>query len=285
MKAGLFCAISGEMSPALAAKVARGAEERGFYSLWAPEHVMFFEEYKSRYPYNESGMVPAGEGGVVDSLIALSWLAASTSTIRLGTGICILPQRNPIYTARHAADVDFLSGGRLELGVGIGWLKEEFEALGVPFERRGDRTREYADILKTLWTEDRPSYQGEFFDVPKCIHAPKPVQTPHPPIIFGGNSNAALRRAADVGQGWYGFNLTLEEFAERKSKLTELLTAQGKSVEDFSIYITPPGGRVDADMINRYEDLGADQLITMWGARTEEKAMRQLDGAASAFGL
>ena len=186
----------------------RAAEALGFDSLWVAEHVVLFDEYASRYPYAEDGRIPVRrDAGLIAPFTALSFLAAITHKIRLGTGICLVPQRNPLYTAREAADVDWLSGGRLDLGVGVGWLAEEFQALGVPFERRGERCRSYLEVMKRLWCDDVSQYQDEFYTLPACRQFPKPLQKPHPPIHFGGESDVALRRVADIGQGWYGFNL------------------------------------------------------------------------------
>ena len=195
-------------------------EERGFDSIWVAEHVVLFDEYASRYPYANDGRIPVRpESGILDPFAALSYLAAVTTRVRLGTGICLVPQRNPVYTAKEVATVDWLSGGRFDLGIGVGWLAEEFAALGVPFDRRGSRCRAYIDVMKTLWADPISEYSGEFYELAPTRQYPKPVQQPHPPIHFGGESDAALRRVADLGQGWYGFGLEPGEVKERISRL------------------------------------------------------------------
>ena len=221
MKLGVFCPLS---SPAADAAYVRAfgeaAEGAGFDSLWVAEHVVLFDEYGSKYPYSPDGRLPARPtSGVLEPLTSLAYLAAVTSRIRLGTGILLVPQRNPVYTAKEAANIDWLSGGRLDLGVGVGWLAEEFRAVGVPWPRRGERTRSYLEVMRRLWCDEVSEYKDEFYELPACRQFPKPVQKPHVPIHFGGESDAALQRTADIGQGWYGFNLEPDGVAERLTRL------------------------------------------------------------------
>jgi alkanesulfonate monooxygenase SsuD/methylene tetrahydromethanopterin reductase-like flavin-dependent oxidoreductase (luciferase family) len=154
MKIGVMAGFGPAASPAYVAKAAVTAEERGIHSIWVPEHVLFFPEYASRYPYAPDGKLPGNPDGVLEPFTALTYIAAHTTKIRLGTGICLVPQRNPVYTAKQVADLDYLSGGRVDLGVGIGWLREEFDALGVPWERRAARTRECVGVMQTLWCDE-----------------------------------------------------------------------------------------------------------------------------------
>src|SRR5688572_12395936 len=151
MKVGLFVPLgNGNANAEILRTLGREAEARGFESIWVAEHVVLFDDYDSQYPYAADGRFPAGgDAGLLEPLVALTYLAAVTDRVRLGTGICLVPQRNPVYTARHVADLDVLSGGRVDFGIGIGWLKEEFEALNVPFEQRGKRTDEYLQILRS----------------------------------------------------------------------------------------------------------------------------------------
>ena len=166
------------------------------------------DEPSSRYPYSDDGRiaVPAAADWI-DPLIGLSFAAAATSTIRIATGVLLLPEHNPVLVAKQAATLDTLSGGRLTLGIGVGWSREEFDALGVPFERRGARTKEYVDAIRTLWRDDIASFDGEFVHFDAVRVNPKPVHDRRIPIVFGGNSDAALRRVVAWGDGWYGFNL------------------------------------------------------------------------------
>ena len=168
-------------TPELLDAVARGAEDRGIGTIWVGEHVVLFPEYASSYPYAEDGRIPAPPGsGLLEPLVTLTYLAARTTTVRLGTAMLLLPQRNPVYVAKEVATLDWLSGGRVDLGVGVGWLKEEFEALNVPWERRGRRTDEYLEVLHTLWVDDTSSFHGETYTLDPCEMFPKPVQQPRP---------------------------------------------------------------------------------------------------------
>ena len=233
MKIGVVSGFDGRQPPEYIVGAARLVEERGLHSFFVPEHVLFFRDYGSRYPYSDNGRIPGEPDGTLEPFTALTWIAAHTSRIRLGTGICLVPQRSPVYTAKQVADVDFLSGGRLDFGVGIGWLREEFAALGVPWERRGERTAEYVRVMKALWCEEVSEYRGELYDLPPCVQNPKPVQKPHPPILFGGESDAALRRVAQLGQGWYGFQLGPDEVGDRLKSAAEVEPYAEAGVEEL----------------------------------------------------
>lgn len=280
MKVGVQSAFSQHTSPEFIATVGKAAEERGFYSIWVPEHVVFFREYRSQYPYSKDGRIPGDPDGVLEPLTALTYLAAHTERIRLGTGICLVPQRNPVYLAKQVADVDFLSGGRVDFGVGVGWLREEFAALGVPWERRGERTREYLAVMRTLWCDEVSSYQGEFYTLPECLQNPKPVQKPHPPIIFGGESEPALRRVAELGHGWFGYNVRPDQLEQLMNKLDALLGRYGRSREDIEIYVTPAVRRPDPDTLDRYRELGVDQVIFPLLARNTDQLLSRADALA-----
>ncbi|MEE9280162.1 MAG: LLM class F420-dependent oxidoreductase [Myxococcota bacterium] len=282
MRIGLFVPFASPLcTPDYIEAVGRAAEERGFDSLWVAEHVVLFDEYSSSYPYSEDGRIPAGgEAGILEPFTSLAYLAAVTERIRLGTGICLVPQRNPVYTAKEAAVVDWLSGGRLDLGIGVGWLAEEFRALDVPFEHRGSRCRSYIEVMRTLWCDPVSEYKDEFYDLPACRHYPKPVQSPHPPLHFGGESDAALRRVADVGQGWYGYNMDPEEFASRLARLDELLAERGRSRSEVQISVSPRGQAADGESLRRFHEAGADQLIVAALARDADAVRSRLDDLA-----
>ncbi|MEX2394416.1 MAG: LLM class F420-dependent oxidoreductase [Actinomycetota bacterium] len=282
MKVGLFAPLANPWAtPEYLATLAQGAEERGFHSLWVAEHVVLFDDYASKYPYAHDGKIPAGgENGMFEPFTSLAFLAANSSTIRLGTGICLVPQRNPVYTAKEVAAVDWLSNGRFDFGVGIGWLAEEFFAVEKPFERRADRCREYLDVMKTLWTDPVSEYKGEFYELPACRQYPKPVQQPHPPIHFGGESDGALRRVADIGQGWYGFNVTPENVGGYLTKLEGMLGANGRSRDEIFVSICPYLTGQDAEKVKRFADTDIDQLIVMAFAGTPSDLLTQLDALA-----
>ena len=261
-----------------------GAEERGFHGIWLGEHVVLFDKYDAEYPYAEDGRIPVGgENGLLEPITGLAFMAACTERIRLGTGVCLVPQRNPVYTAKEIAAVDYLSNGRVDFGVGVGWLEEEFTALGVPFERRGTRCREYLDVIASLWRDDVSSFKGEFYDLPPCRQYPKPVQQPGPPIYFGGESMPALRRTADLGQGWYGFNTSVEQTRGCLDQLDELIEKRGRKRDDLDIVIGPYRHKLTKDTAKEYEDAGVDTLVVMIVGRDLDEMNRWLDRFAEDY--
>lgn len=212
MKFGIIFANTGPFTqPERALELARAAESAGFESLWTVEHVVVPKGYGSKYPYDPSGKMRGGEDAPIpDPLIWLSYLAAATTSIQLATGVMILPQRNPIVFAKEVATLDQLSGGRVQLGVGVGWLKEEFDAIGVPFNERGRRTDECVEAMRALWTQDAATFHGEFVNFDECILRPRPVQ-PSVPIHVGGHTEAAAKRAGRLGDGFFPAAPTHEE--------------------------------------------------------------------------
>jgi probable F420-dependent oxidoreductase len=186
-----------------AATLATAAEAAGFESLWTVEHIVYPEGYESTYPYAPDGKMPgSGESPIPDPLIWLAFVAANTTSLKLATGISLLPERHPVTYAKEVATLDSMSGGRLMLGVGIGWLREEFEALDIPWEGRTRRTEEYADVMRTLWSGDGVSYEGEFINFENISSNPKPVNGTVP-IHIGGHSEAAAKRAGRMGDGFF----------------------------------------------------------------------------------
>ncbi|MBX9638774.1 MAG: LLM class F420-dependent oxidoreductase [Mycobacteriaceae bacterium] len=241
--------------------VAATAERHGFATLWAGEHVVMVDDSESRYPYSESGViaVPA-EADWLDPVIALSFAAAATSRIRLATGVLLLPEHNPVIVAKQAASLDRLSGGRLTLGVGVGWSREEFEALGVPFERRAARTAEYVAAMRTLWREDVASFDGQFVAFDSIRVNPKPAAGQAIPVAVGGNSDAALRRVAAWGDGWYGFNLDgIGEVRDRIDRLEKLCTESGRDRSGLRLAVALAAPRVDD--VGALAELGVDELV------------------------
>jgi probable F420-dependent oxidoreductase len=283
MRIGVFSGFASPIAtPEYIEAYARGAEERGFAEIWVAEHVVLFDEHASKYPYDQGGRFPiTGEAGLLDPFPTLGLLAAVTKTIRIGTGICLVPQRNPVYTAKEVATSDWLSNGRLDFGVGVGWLAEEFAALDAPFEHRGSRTLEYLEVMKRLWCDDVSSFEGRFYTLPACRQYPKPVQRPHPPIYFGGESDAALKRVARAGQGWYGFGLAPDATAERVKQLEQLLAAQGRSRSDVDVVVSPYLLPITRDDVARYRDAGVDQLVVLAAARDAQAVPEALDHVVS----
>jgi probable F420-dependent oxidoreductase len=208
-----------------AVTLSRAAEDAGFESLWTVEHVIVPAGYQSEYPYDPSGRMPGGESAAIpDPLIWLTWVAAHAPTLKLGTGVLILPQRNPGVLAKECATLDLLSGGRLRLGVGVGWLEEEFDALGVPFADRGTRTDEYVAALRALWTEPEASYHGTTVSFDRAISEPKPANGAIP-IVIGGHTKIAARRAGRLGDGFFPGK-------GENADLRELFTIMRQSAED-----------------------------------------------------
>jgi probable F420-dependent oxidoreductase len=245
--------------------VAAESEARGISTLWVGEHVVLFTEYASHYPYAADGRIPAPSGsGLLDPMVTLSYLAARTRTVRLGTAMLLLPQRNPVYTAKEVSSLDWLSGGRVDLGIGVGWLKEEFDALGVPAERRGARTDEYIEVLRTLWCDDTSSYDGEIYQLPECEMFPKPVQQPYPPLHMGGETTAALRRVARVGNGWHTFNRSPKELAAGLKELDAELDAVGRSRSEVRITVCPYFNELTPEGVERYAEAGADAVAALF---------------------
>jgi probable F420-dependent oxidoreductase len=253
---------------ALETLVARG-EALGFSSVVIADHIVFPVTITSRYPYTVSGAFP-GQGDALEQLPLMAFVAAKSRTLRLISSVMILPYRNPVVTAKMLATIDVLSRGRLTVGVGVGWLREEFEALGAPpFERRGAVSDEYLRIFKALWTRDPASYRGEFcrFEAIRCL--PHPVQKPHPPIWVGGHSKAALRRAARLGDGWHpvGANpavpLGPAELRASLDELRRLTEAEGRDPATLTIsYKAPVYDRAPAgDGPDRRPFSGSEQAI------------------------
>ncbi len=251
-------------TPELLACIAEEAELRGIGTIWVGEHVVLFDEYASHYPYAEDGRIPTPPGsGLLEPLSTLSFLAARTTTVRLGTAMVLLPQRNPVYTAKEVATLDWLSNGRVDFGVGVGWLEEEFDAVNVSWPHRGRRTDEYLEVLTTLWCDETSAYEGEFYSLRPCSMYPKPVQHPHPPIHIGGESDAALRRTARAASGWHTFNRTPGELAEPLATLDRLLADEGRSRHDVRITVCPYFQALDADIAEQYAGAGADAVAAL----------------------
>jgi len=250
--------------PDVLAEVARKAEALGFESVWIPEHLAVPLEMHAPYPYSPDGKFPGGAGVALhDPFVALAYVAACTTRIKLGTGVFVLPLRNAIAVAKAVASLDVLSDGRFLFGVGIGWLADEFEIVGMPFANRAARTREAIRMLKTLWSEPAPSFEGRFHRFPPLGFGPKPVQQPHPPIILGGESPAALKRAAEVGDGWIGVAQTPQSVAPMIAALREHRVRAGRRVEGFEITVGPPPGLgLDLSTVDAYAAAGVDRLFT-----------------------
>jgi probable F420-dependent oxidoreductase len=258
MQFGLFSMNMGACSyPEAAAQVAKTAEAAGFESLWAGEHVVLPDP---RVP--PSPMEPRDRS--LDPIVALTHVAAHTQRVRLGTGIIILPQRNPLVLAKELASLDVLSGGRVIFGVGAGYLEPEFRALGAPFEHRGPVTVEYLQAMNAIWSQQQPEFHGRFVSYAGVQAYPQPLQQPHPPIVMGGHSPMAYRRAVEHSNGWYGFALDPEATATALEGLRQAGERydRPKDLGELEISVTPRG-RVDADTARRYAELGVHRLVLL----------------------
>ena len=264
MKFGLrYCNIGRYMKPENAVELVQAGEAAGFESAWTVEHTVVPDGYQSPYPYSADGKMPGGTDDfpLPDPLIWMAYVAAATSRIKLGTAILILPQHNPVITAKQVASLDYMSGGRVLLGIGVGWMKEEFDAIGASFHDRGKRADEYVAAMRELWSSDRPTFHGEFVNFDAAYCKPQPVNKAVP-IIVGGDSTYAARRAGRLGDGYFparGAPMDLIELARR--------TAQEHGRDPDSVEIT----------VSMPEDL--DQIPVLAAAGVKRLAVPVSSGA------
>lgn len=239
-----------------AISMAQAAEEAGFESIWTVDHVVVPKGYKSTYPYAASGRMGDGNEDMhyPDPLIYMAYLASVTKTIRLATGILIIPQRNPVVAAKQIATLDQLSGGRIDLGIGVGWLEEEFNAIGVPFEGRGKRTDEHIAAMRALWAHDFAEYHGDFVDFEPIYCRPQPLNGTIP-IIVGGHSKAAARRAGRIGDGFFPARGTPHDlFDIVKTTATE----NGRDPEEIEFTVSVPE---DLNEISELAKIGVKRIL------------------------
>jgi probable F420-dependent oxidoreductase len=262
------------------ARVAVKAEELGFHSVWLSDHIIFPTRPESRYPYSPDGKLPMDPGTpFLECLTTLSYVAAVTRRLRLGSSVLIVPYREPILTAKVISTLDVLSQGRFIFGVGVGWLDQEFRAVGQRLEERAARTRECLEVMKACWTKEEPEYHGQFFNFSGIKFAPKPVQKPHPPIWFGGDTLPALRRVVEIGNGWHAAWLTPEEMKPKVATLRELAAKAGRDFSDIEITINVIGKvPVDLDHVRRYQEAGVSMMFMprVWGADADD-IVRQME--------
>ena len=264
MKFGIIFANTGPFTdPGAAVEMALAAEAAGFESISTVEHVVIPEGYESTYPYDRSGKMPGSDDAPIpDPLIWLAFLAARTTTIRLATGILILPQRNPVVLAKELATLDHLSGGRMDLGVGLGWLAEEFEALGIPFAERAARTDDAVGALRALWSQDVASYEGTFTSFANCISKPHPVGGSIP-IHIGGHSEAAARRAGRLGDGFFPGEGNHAKLAALIEIARNAAADAGRDPQQLEITSGGRGvfGPGALDEVAALADLGVDRVV------------------------
>jgi len=290
MKIGIVSVGLGPFSvPDIMAQVARTAEQCGFESLWAPDHSAIPDGHQSKCPYTPDGEIPGGpQAPLVEPISALSFLAGLTSKIKLGTGVMILPQRHPFYVAKELATLDLISGGRAILGIGSGWCAEEFAALGLDFRQRGQRTDEAMQALRVLWRDDPSTFEGKHFSFRRIRSFPKPLQKGGVPILVGGHSRAAARRAARYGDGFYpltpivGAESSKIDMVKEIKGLIALLREEcdkvGRKFDGFDITSSAPP---HLDTIKRLEDMGVTRVSTGLAASDSDGITRSLEKIAN----
>ena len=276
MKIGLFGINMNFLAyPAWTKTVAQHAEKNGFESLWTGEHVVL--------PAPQQAPSPAPpDTPMTHPSTSLAYLAAVTETIKLGTGITLIAQRNPVVLAKEMGSLDLLSGGRLLLGIGAGYLHQEFSALGIEFATRGARTDEYIDAMRALWNQPNPSFQGKYVNFNGIQAQPRPVQPGGPPIIVGGASRAALRRAVTKGQGWYGFAMSVDVAKKTCATIRQASDKFERPADlgPLELSITPPKPPTKM-MAEDYAAIGITRLIPMLGFYKQSNILESLDGLAT----
>jgi probable F420-dependent oxidoreductase len=258
----------------------RKAEELGFDSIWYAEHPAVPVESDSPFP-STGGEIPWTYSHFTDPYIALAMAAAVTTTLKLGTGITLVPQRNPLILAKEIAALDLHSGGRYTFGVGTGWLREEVEIFGGNFKRRWTQTREALDVMKALWTQDAAEYHGEFYDFPPVRSYPKPATKPYPPIVIGGAAERVLQRIVDHADGWLPNRVTPQSLEDARAELDRLATAAGR--DPSSITINVYGQEPKREVIQPLFDAGANEVIVrLTHVETEQEMDEQMERVAEA---
>lgn len=259
------------VTPEAIASVARAAEEAGFESFWGGEHLALADPQTPASPMPPNIVF-------VDLGVTMAFAAAHTRTLRFGTGIIILPLRNPAVLAKQLASVDVVSNGRLIFGVGIGNLEFEFNAVGMPFDHKGKRAEEMIAAMKALWSMERAEFRGRFFSFAGVRAEPRPVQQPHPPIVFGGKTVHAFSRTARVGDGWFGYGLDLEATANCIAGIRNACAKHGRPFGQIEISVTPKV-ELDRDLARRYAELGVSRLIISPRARNVDETLRAISAA------
>ena len=251
-----------KVSPENIVTAARWAEELGYHSVWVSDHVALPEKVDSFYPYDLQGRWPyPADTNWLDPLLALAWASGVAPSVKLGTSVIIVPLRNPTLLAKQLSSLDYLSRGRVILGVGAGWMEEEFDLIDVPFDRRGPRTAEMIALMRAFWTGETIDFQGEFYQVSGCKMYPRPVQ-PTIPIVWGGHSDAALKRVARIGDGWHPTQITLEQLTEGVGRLRRFCEEYGRDPASLLVIARP--GKVypiNAETQTQHQELGVQHVV------------------------
>ena len=260
------------------AELAQRAEEYGFESLWVPEHSILPVNTESLWPGSPDGKIPKVYADIVDPFIALSRASAVTTKLKLGTGICLVPERNPLLLAKEVATLDMYSQGRFLFGIGAGWLREETEIMGGDFAHRWSQTRESILAMKELWTTVGSEYHGKYYDFPPVYSFPRSVQKPHPPVFLGGMAKNVFKRIIDYGDGWMPNRVVPEDVQKGRATLDELAEAAGRDPK--SIIGSVFGQQPDADLLKGFEEAGADRVMIRVETANEDDTLKNLHSIA-----
>ena len=261
--------------------MARKAEELGFESFWCAEHPFIPVQSQSRFPGSEDGVIPETYSHFIDPFVALARASGTTSRIKLGTGIVLVPERHPLLLAKEISTLDLFSGGRFLFGIGAGWLREETQIMGGDFDHRWSQTRESILAMKELWTKGEAEFHGKYCDFPPVRSYPKPVQKPHPPVLLGGGAKNVLQRIVAWGDGWLPNRITPDELRESRATLDRLAKEAGR--DPSAITISVHGQPADRDLIKRLHDAGATRVIVRPAtSKTEAEMVGELTRIAEA---
>jgi probable F420-dependent oxidoreductase len=261
------------------AVLAQKAESLGLESMWLPEHPIIPVHVTTRYQGSPDGAIPASMSDIADPFLALARASAVTTTIKLGTGICLVPERNPLLLAKEIATLDRFPNGRFLFGIGAGWLKEETEIMGGDFAHRWSQTREAILVMKELWSKEEAEYHGTFYDFPPVRSFPKPAQQPHPPVLLGGSARNVFQRVVAWGDGWLPIRLTPEEVKRGRATLDELAVAAGR--DPRTIDVTVFGQASDPEMLQRFAEAGASRALVRLSTTLSDAALTELEQMAA----
>ncbi len=265
------------------AAVARKCEALGYESFWLPEHPILPVHHKTPYPAGD-GKIPEIYAQMIDPFVGLALAAAATRTIKLGTGICLVPERDPLLLAKEVATLDYYSGGRFLFGIGAGWLRDESEIMGVDFPRRWPITREYVRAMKELWSKPEASFEGKYIKFPPVKSYPKPATKPHPPIHIGAGGERALKNTAAIADGWAPIAIPPTQLKAERAKLRSLCLDAGRDPATIEITVFSPVGSKDPRRsVAAYTEAGADRLILFPPTLAPDKYERELEDLAKAW--
>ena len=261
------------------APIASKAEELGFESLWCAEHPIIPVHSKSRFPSSEDGVIPESYSHFVDPFVALARASGVTKDLLLGTGITLVPERNPLLLAKEISTLDLFSGGRFLFGIGTGWLREETEIMGGDFDHRWTQAEEAVAVMKKLWTEEEASHEGRYYNFPAVKSYPKPLQKPHPPVLLGGMARNVLRRIVRYADGWLPNRISPEDLREKRAELDRRAEAAGR--DPAALTISVHGQPDDRELVQTYLDSGAHRvIIRTQPTKSESELMAQLEDIA-----